>query len=250
MKIKCVLLALLSVMTVMGQADRGVITGLVTDAQGAAIPNTAVQIKDTDTGVVTSKDLAVSVLQKAISLTPASWESRYELARIYYEQGAYLQAVDQFERVKTLAPEVVKTYHNLGLAYAGTGEHTKAVDNFEEGIRLNAKQSKPSAWPLIDYATYCNLQGDFEKARDLLLRAAQIDSSWAQEFEELSKAYRGLGRTGEAIDSLEKAISLNPRKAENHYMLARLYSQTHRPEEAKRELSEYERNRQQSGNKY
>ncbi|MBV8709113.1 MAG: carboxypeptidase regulatory-like domain-containing protein, partial [Acidobacteriaceae bacterium] len=54
MKIKCVLFMLLSAAVLIGQADRGVITGLVTDAQGAAIPNATVQIKDAGTGVVTS----------------------------------------------------------------------------------------------------------------------------------------------------------------------------------------------------
>ena len=199
-----------------------------------------------DLNILGRKDLAIAELQKAISLTPDPWESRYELGRIYYEQGAYLQAVDQFEKAKALAPEFVKTYHNLGLAYAGTGDSAKAVENFEEGIRRNAKQRVASAWPFIDYATYCNLQGDFPKARTLLLQAIQIDDSWAQEFEELSKAYRGLGQTDEAIKSLKRAIAMDPKKAETHYMLAHLYSQAHQPEEAKRELAEYERTRQQA----
>ena len=37
-----------------GQADRGVITGLVTDAQGAPVADAAVQITDSNTGVVTN----------------------------------------------------------------------------------------------------------------------------------------------------------------------------------------------------
>ncbi|MBV9678784.1 MAG: tetratricopeptide repeat protein [Acidobacteriaceae bacterium] len=201
-----------------------------------------------DLNILGRKDLAIAELEKAINLTSNPWESRYELGRIYYEQGAYLKAVDQFEKAKALAPEFVKIYHNLGLAYAGTGNGAKAVENFEEGIRLNAKQKAVSAWPFIDYATYCNLQGDFPKARALLLQAIQIDSSWAQEFEELSKAYRGLGQTDEAINSLKRAISINPKKAETHYMLAQLYSQAHRSEEAKQELAEYERTRQQIAN--
>lgn len=154
----------------------------------------------------------------------------------------------QHEKTKALAPEFVKTYHNLGLAYVGIGDDEKAIENFEAGIRLNAKQKVISAWPLIDYATYCNLQGNFPKARTLLLQAIQIDSSWAEEFEELSKAYRGLGQTNEAISSLKRAISINPKKAEPHYMLARLYSQIHRSEEARQELAEYERTRRQTTN--
>ena len=199
-----------------------------------------------DLNILGRKDLAIGELEKAIALDKSSWESRYELGRIYFERGSYLQAVDQFERVKVLAPGFVKAYHNAGLAYSAIGEREKAVRNFEEGVRLNAVQKQPSAWPLIDYATYFNLRGEFEKARHLLLAAIQIDASWAQEFEELSKAYRGLGETKEAIDSLQKANAIQTHKVENHYVLARLYTQIHRPEEARRELAAYDKDRHPS----
>ena len=199
-----------------------------------------------DLNILGRKDLAISELQKAIALDPASWESRYELGRIYFERGSYLQAVEQFEKVKLLAPEFVKTYHNAGLAYNAIGDRDKAVQNFDEGLRLNAGQKQPSAWPLIDYATYFNLQSDFGRARDLLVAAIKIDGSWAQEFEELAKAYRGLGEVRQAIENLQKANSINPHKVENHYVLARLYTQTHQPEEARRELTEYDKDRQRT----
>src|SRR4051812_9490691 len=48
-------LALLaSAFSAFSQADRGVITGIVTDQQGAAIPNAAVQIVNENTQVITS----------------------------------------------------------------------------------------------------------------------------------------------------------------------------------------------------
>lgn len=197
-----------------------------------------------DLNILGRKDLAITELEQAIRFTPNPWESRYELGRIFFERGSYLQAVEQFEQVKRMTPEFVKTYHNLGLAYGAIHDEANAVKNFEEALSRNAKQKKPSAWPLIDYATYFNLQNNFEKARALLLQAIQIDSSWAQEFEELSKACRGLGQTDEAISSLKRAIALDPQKAETHYMLARLYSQAHRPDEAKQELAAYEQSRQ------
>ncbi len=48
------LATLLFAANLFAQADRGIITGLVTDPQGAPIPNAAVQIKDSGTGVVTT----------------------------------------------------------------------------------------------------------------------------------------------------------------------------------------------------
>jgi tetratricopeptide (TPR) repeat protein len=194
-----------------------------------------------DLNILGRQDLAIHELGEAIRYDPASAESYYELGRIYYEQGSYVEAIRNLEKAKSLNPRFVRVYHNLGLAYSAVSENGKAIEDFEHALRLNALEAKPSAWPLIDYATYFNMQNKFEKARDLLLEAVQIDDSWDQEFDELSKAYRGLGQTSDAIAALKRAIVLNPHKAEYHYVLARLYNQTHQLVHAKEELAEYER---------
>ncbi len=199
-----------------------------------------------DLNILARKDLAVSELEKAIALDPTSYESYYELGRIYYDEGSYVQAVEKLERAKMLKPDFLKVYHNLGLAYSAVGNDNKAVENFEEGLLLNRKQSQPSSWPLIDYASYLNLKGNFDRAKAMLLEAVKINDNWDQEFDELSKAYRGLGETDLAIQSLKRAVEINPQKAEYHYVLSRLYSQSHQMTEAKRELSEYDKIRQAS----
>jgi tetratricopeptide (TPR) repeat protein len=199
-----------------------------------------------DLNILGRKDLALRELEKSLSLDPQSAESAYELGRIYYDQGSYLKAVEYLERAEQLDPAFVKVHHNLGLAYFAIGKKNNAVREFEEGLRLNARQAQPSAWPLIDYAAFFNLESEFAKARDMLLASLRISDQWDQAFDELSKAYRGLGETEKAIESLRRAIVLNPRKAEYRYVLARLYSQVHQSSQAKQELAEYEKLRQHS----
>ncbi len=194
-----------------------------------------------DLNILGRQDLAIRELEQAIAYDPESAESHYELGRIYFEQGSYLQAIEHLEKAKALGPALIRVYHNLGLAYSAVGDNAKAVDNFDAGLRLNAHQKSPSAWPLIDYATYFNMRNNFEKARELLTHAIEIDNLWDQEYDELAKAYRGLGQTNEAINALKQAIVLNPRKAEYHYVLAQLYRQTHQLAQAKEQLAEFER---------
>jgi tetratricopeptide (TPR) repeat protein len=194
-----------------------------------------------DLNILGRQDFAIQELHKSLLYDSDSVETNYELGRIYYEQGAYLPAIKYLEKAKSLNPRSVRIYHNLGLAYSAVGKDDKAVESFEQGLRLNAQETKPSAWPLIDYAAYFNLRNEFEKARDMLLQAVRIDNQWDQEFDELAKAYRGLGQTTEAISALKQAIALNPRKAEYHYVLAQLYKQTHQLTEAKQQLAEFER---------
>ncbi|MCU1291875.1 MAG: uncharacterized protein JWP08_725 [Bryobacterales bacterium] len=193
-----------------------------------------------DLNILGRQELALHELDVAIKIDPASAESHYEIGRIYYERGSYLQSVQHLERAKALNPEFVRVYHNLGLAYSAIRENDRAAANFEEGLRRNAKQLHPSAWPLIDYGTHFNLQSNFERARDLLLESIKIEDKWDTAYNELSKAYRGLGQTSEAIEALRHAAGLNPSKAEYHYVLARLLTQTHQTEEAKLELARYQ----------
>lgn len=193
-----------------------------------------------DLNILGHQELALHELELAVREDPNSGESHYEIGRIYYERGSYLQAVQELERAKALMPDFVRVYHNLGLAYAAVRENEKATASFEEGLRRNARQAHPSAWPLIDYGTYFNLQGNFERARDLLLQSIEIEDKWDAAYDELSKAYRGLGMTGDAIKALRQASRINPGKAEYHYVLARLLTQAHETEEAKVELALYE----------
>ncbi len=69
------LLIALSAMQLFGQADRGVITGLVTDAQGAPVANATVSIKDSNTGVVTD----VKTSDSGNYSTPPLIIGRYEV---------------------------------------------------------------------------------------------------------------------------------------------------------------------------
>jgi tetratricopeptide (TPR) repeat protein len=187
------------------------------------------------------QDLAIRELAQAIGIDPTSFESHYELGRIYFEEGSYGQAVLELEKARALAPDVVKTWHNLGLAYAGSGDNTRAVECFRKAIELNFVQKQPSAWPYIDYGTWCNLQNDFQSARELLVQAVRIDARFDQAFEELGKAYRGLGDLDRAIQSYQQAIAINPRKAEYHYALAQVYRLGHRQEEALLEMIQFQR---------
>jgi tetratricopeptide (TPR) repeat protein len=192
-----------------------------------------------DLNVLNRQDLAITELDTALRLAPDSADTHYELGRIYYDRGSYAQAIDHLKKARALAPDLVRVHHNLGLAYSAVGEKAQAVACFEEGLRRNKAQATLSPWPLIDYASFRNGEGQFAEARDLLLQAVSIDGRFPEEYNELSKAYRGLGQTSEAITALTHAIALDPQKADYHYMLARLYTKTNQRAAAQAELSAY-----------
>jgi tetratricopeptide (TPR) repeat protein len=202
-----------------------------------------------DLNILGRQDLASTELKRAIQLDPQSAESHYELGRILFEQGSYLASVEQFKATEALSPAFVKAYHNLGLAYAALGENAKALAEFQKALALNAQSSNPSAWPLIDFGTYYNLQSDFANAQKVLKQAIEIDGRWDQAYSELAKAYRGLGETENAIASFKRAIAINPNKLEYHYSLAALYRKAGEPTAATQELETYERIKTATGHR-
>lgn len=194
-----------------------------------------------DLNMLGRPELAKRELTRAIALDPKSAESQYELGRILYEEGAYGPAIEHLEAARQLDSAAIRVYHNLGLAYGAIDEHGKAIENFEEGLRRNAAGSKPSAWPLIDYASYLNRRNQFQRARELLKQAITIDVTRGQAFDELARACRGLGLKEEAIAALQHATATSDSKPEYHYELAQLYRQTGRAAQAKDELDSYEK---------
>lgn len=196
-----------------------------------------------DLNILGHPDRAIIELERGIKIDGSNSESHYELGRIQYEQGNYVQAIAHLERAKQLSPDSVRVYHNLGLAYAAVSEDGKAVANFEEGLRRNKQATPPSAWPLIDYGTYLNLQEKFESARNMLVEALAIDNRWDRAYSELSKADRGLGRLMDSIQDLRQAIGLNVSKPEYHYVLAQLYKQAKQTSESEQELAIYKKTR-------
>jgi tetratricopeptide (TPR) repeat protein len=71
------------------------------------------------------------------------------------------------------------------------------------------------------------------------LKPLQSDTAFAKASFYLGMAYLGAGRTAEAMDSLQRAAKNNPRDAEVHYRLGRVYTMAGRTEDAEREYQFY-----------
>jgi protein O-GlcNAc transferase len=186
-------------------------------------------------------DLAQKELAIAVDLNPGSVESHYSLGRVYYELGSYLQAAEEMEKALKLDPSHLKAYHNLGLTYEALEDFRRARDYFVKGIELNEKAANPAEWPYIDFASFCNRRGEYEKALELLtappLRVSKIDQAHFQR----AKAYRGLSQWENCVEALKQAIGMNPNNPEFYYSLAQAWKRLGRQDEAAAALEQFEK---------
>ncbi len=124
-------LLLLSAVFAFAQADRGIITGLVTDAQGAAMANVPVQVKDTNTGVVTT----LRTTSEGNYSTPPLVISTYEVSvsesgfKAFRASGITLASGQTFRQDVALQ----------------VGEVQQSVEVNAEATQLNAEDAQVSA---------------------------------------------------------------------------------------------------------
>lgn len=117
-------------------------------------------------------DEAVSLMQRSIELQPGNWRAINSLGGIYYRVGAYEEAARQYRRVVYLDPDNFVTLGNL--------------------------------------AATSLMNGDFEGARDAMLRASRIEEN-PTIVRNLAGAEYYLGDYGSAIEHFRRAIDLAPR---------------------------------------
>ncbi len=78
---------------------------------------------------------SIAALQRAVALHPNAWYGTV-LGNIYRDSGDLTTAVQVYEYAATLPGRNSWTWRTLGQAYATQEEWTKAIEAFREGIRL------------------------------------------------------------------------------------------------------------------
>lgn len=82
-------------------------------------------------------DEAISKMEELIRNYSQSTEARFQLGRIYFNQGRTDEAVIQFETIIIINPNHSNALYSLGMAYAAQGEAEKAILALERVLELN-----------------------------------------------------------------------------------------------------------------
>jgi tetratricopeptide (TPR) repeat protein len=150
----------------------------------------------------TTHEEAISEFKKALDLAPDSVREKlnYALALMHGNRAA--DGIALLEQVQKLDPSLPHTWFNLGIYYKKAGELDKALAEFEQMVKLTPDE------PIAHY--------------------------------QLATLLRFAGKNAEAIAECEKALALNPLLAGPHFQLYSLYRQANRPEDAAKNLAQFQ----------
>jgi tetratricopeptide (TPR) repeat protein len=113
-------------------------------------------------------------------------------------------------------PREMEFYTTLGDAWRNSGKPKEAAAAFREAVSL----SPTSVTALQALAGTLKASGDVTQSEETLKQALQLAPNDANVWYQYGMLDSGLGRTGDAIEKVTKAVSLNPDLAEGYTTLA------------------------------
>jgi len=149
---------------------------------------------------------ALPFLAESIALDDTIYQSHMEIARIFYMQGSYQEAIDHLNRVISLNKEYSSAYRLLAAAYEKVGNKEESEKNAKFAQEIGGATGVDKYNEALDYFNAKKI----DSAIPLFEEAIELDSKFAPPYYYLGLAYINKGENGKAISNLEKYLELEP----------------------------------------
>jgi tetratricopeptide (TPR) repeat protein len=160
---------------------------------------------------------AISYLEKARRIDPAHYDNSYDLALAYLEAGLTAKSRDVVTAL--VAREDKAELHNLlGEIEEKDGRIQEAAEQFEVAARMD-----PSEKNLFDLGSYLLRHQGFQPALKVFEFGAGRYPQSAKLRVGLGIAYYSLGKYGDAVESLCRAVDLDPKDTRALDVLGKMY---------------------------
>ena len=152
------------------------------------------------------QDEAVPLLEKYLQKNPNDPRAWVGLGMGYEDMKRFDDAQKAFERAIKEDPKFADAEYQLGVLISLSGNSAAALEHFQNAVQIN-----PDHAPSLERLGNSYLQaGQFEKARDVLLKSETLDPRNRKVEYGLALAYTKLGNREEAKIHMEKFEKAGP----------------------------------------
>ena len=223
-------------------------------------------------------DAAATQLQQVLKADPNSLMAQYNLGFLAYRRHDYEGAVEHLKATLALRPDHPEAHYTLGLTYMAQERYPEAVAELQEAVRIDPKhvgarynlanaaaRTGNTALAAQNRAVYAELSGrtkaDAERANQVKsssLKAVEFlmaekypealaeyqkllaqHPDYAPLYNDVGRLQLKLGQRQEALATLKRAVEIDPRLSEPHYLLANIYREMGDAAAADRELGAF-----------
>ena len=128
------------------------------------------------------------------------------IGSIHFASGNYDEAVNTYESLKQVAPNLPEIHYNLANALTGLEKYEEAKKNYYKAIELRPDYADAYNNLGINYAT-CN---EHDKAIVNFKKALELQGDLSQAYSNLAKSYNKVSKFNESFVNVQKALSLQP----------------------------------------
>ena len=162
-------------------------------------------------------------------------ESHYNnLAKIYYQQGEFDEAIVTLKEALAVAPRNAETHSNLGIIYRKQGLIEEAIKEYKEATALDYHCAEAH----LNLGFVYDEKGLLDEAIAEFKNALAINPLLVEAYYSCGILYKRKGMLKEAMVNLNQALSLNPHLKEAHIYLGRIFEEKEMPHDA---IAEYKK---------
>jgi tetratricopeptide (TPR) repeat protein len=188
-------------------------------------------------------DVAKSCLITAITVDPTSEEAQFYLGVLFYEQNDFKLAISPLQAAQKLSPDSPLPVFYLAMTHEALGNQSKALELYQQAENLSPQRSPQTAEIAVAYGRLLVSQGRPQDGMEQERRAIEIDPKSRDAHYVLAKALEQEGDFQNAALEGELALTLpevNAGDAEIHFLLARLYRKLNKPDLAEAHLEKFQ----------
>ena len=186
-------------------------------------------------GSINMHEKQITALKEAIGLAQEDPEYRAHLGGAYLQDGQFEQAEKEFLDILNIDKRYKTAYHFLGQLAMRKQNWEKAVEYFSEELKLPGAVSPHQVYNWLALSYY-NL-GRIKMAEQEWKNAIHIKDHAGIRLN-LALLYKNQEQFARAMESLKKAVVLNPKFHQAHYEIALLYL---REKKMNRAITHFER---------
>jgi tetratricopeptide (TPR) repeat protein len=187
------------------------------------------------------RQASLEILQKLPQDARTRAQYHVVLGDAYRYRSKGLQAVSEYEKARSLAPDLPGVNYQLGVLQSELHDYNKAVEAFQRELTLDPN-SADAHYSLGAY--YLGFGNDPEQARQHFERTIQSKPTHLGGYLGLMKTHISRGRSAEALRLADQAAALASGNEEFHYLKARALGLLGKKEEAEKEMKTFERVRE------